>query len=272
MSTNQNSGSTVPKTGPLFELPLHKEASVKHVIAVGSGKGGVGKSTITSILAVMLARMGLTVGIMDADLTGPSIPQAFGLHEQARGEETTIRPVRSMTGIQIISMNVLLDDPMKPVVWRGPVIGTVIKQFWSHVVWEDVDILLIDMPPGTGDVPLTIYQSLPVKGMIMVSTPQDLVSVIVQKAANMADMMQVPLLGLIENMSYINCHHCEEVIYPFGKGKALKAAADLSVPLLAELPMDSSYAALVDAGRIETIPGMQLETAVRAILDRCGLR
>lgn len=271
MSNTNGKTNPTPKSGPLFELPLHKDASVKHVIAVGSGKGGVGKSTVTSILAVMLSRLGLTVGIMDADLTGPSIPQAFGIHEQARGEETTIRPTRSMTGIQVISMNVLLDDPMKPVVWRGPVIGTVIKQFWSNVVWEDVDILLIDMPPGTGDVPLTIYQSLPVKGMIMVSTPQDLVRIIVQKAANMADMMQVPLLGLVENMSYIKCHHCEEVIYPFGSGKAKEAAADLGVPLLAEMPLDSGYSSLVDAGRIETIPGLQLEDAVQAILQRCGL-
>lgn len=257
--------------GPLFEIPLHPEAKVKHVIAVGSGKGGVGKSTITSILAVMLSRMGYQVGLMDADLTGPSIPQAFGIHEQATGEETTIRPVRTMTGIQMISMNVLLDDPSKPVVWRGPVIGTVIKQFWSNVVWEDVDILLIDMPPGTGDVPLTIYQSLPIKGMIMVSTPQDLVSLIVQKAGRMADMMQVPLLGLIENMSYLRCTHCDELMYPFGKGKAAKAAKDLNVPLLAELAMDPAFAALVDKGRIETLPGLHLEEAVRAILSVCGL-
>ncbi len=257
--------------GPMFELPLHPEAKVKHVIAVGSGKGGVGKSTITSILAVMLARRGLSVGIMDADLTGPSIPQAFGLHEQATGEETTIRPVRTRSGIQVISMNVLLDDPMKPVVWRGPVIGTVIKQFWSNVVWDDVDVLLIDMPPGTGDVPLTLYQSLPIKGMIMVSTPQDLVSLIVQKAGRMADTMQVPLLGLIENMSYLKCDHCDEVIYPFGKGKAEKAAADLGVPLLEALPIDPSFARLVDTGEIEAVRGMQLQQAVAAILAVCGL-
>lgn len=258
--------------GPIFELPLHPEAKVKHVIAVGSGKGGVGKSTITSILAVMLARRGLTIGILDADLTGPSIPSAFGIHEQATGEETTIRPVRSKSGIQIISMNVLLDDPMKPVVWRGPVIGTVIKQFWSNVVWEDVDILLIDMPPGTGDVPLTLYQSLPIKGMIMVSTPQDLVSIIVQKAGRMADMMQVPLLGLVENMSYLRCDHCDEIMYPFGQGKAVKAAADLNVPLLDELAIDPAYAKLIDAGEIEAIPGMQLKQAVAAVLKVCGLK
>ncbi len=260
------------KKGPMFELPLHPEAKVGHVIAVGSGKGGVGKSTITSLLAVMLARRGLSVGIMDADLTGPSIPQAFGLHEQATGEDTTIRPVRSRSGIQVISMNVLLDDPMKPVVWRGPVIGTVIKQFWSNVVWEDVDVLLIDMPPGTGDVPLTLYQSLPIKGMVMVSTPQDLVSLIVRKAGWMADTMQVPLLGLVENMSYMKCDHCNEVIFPFGKGRAEQAAADLGIPLLETMPIDPAYAALVDAGEIESVKGMQLQQTIAAILAACGLK
>lgn len=258
--------------GPMFELPLHEEAKVSHVIAVGSGKGGVGKSTVTSMLAVMLARRGLNVGLMDADLTGPSIPQAFGLHEQATGEETTIRPVRTRTGIQVISMNVLLDDPMKPVVWRGPIIGTVIKQFWSNVVWEDVDVLLIDMPPGTGDVPLTLYQSLPIKGMVMVSTPQDLVSLIVQKAGRMADTMQVPLLGLVENMSYIRCEHCDELMFPFGQGKSEAAAKDLGVALLDELPIDPAYAKLVDQGEIESVKGMQLQHTVDAILDVCGLK
>lgn len=265
------SGQQAPGQGPLFSIPLHPEAKVKHVIAVGSGKGGVGKSTITSILAVMLAKRGLAVGLMDADLTGPSIPQAFGIHEQATGQETTIHPIRTRSGIQIISMNILLDDPAKPVVWRGPVIGTVIKQFWSQVVWEDVDVLLIDMPPGTGDVPLTLYQSLPIAGMIMVSTPQDLVSLIVQKAGRMADMMHVPLLGLVENMSFLRCVHCQELIYPFGKGRADQAAASLSVPLLDELPIDPLYAALVDSGQIEDVPGVQLEKTLQAVLDCCGL-
>ncbi|MDI9498699.1 MAG: Mrp/NBP35 family ATP-binding protein [Bacillota bacterium] len=238
---------------------LHPAASIRRVFAIASGKGGVGKSTVTALLAVSLARQGLSVGILDADLTGPSIPQAFGILDRATGTGDGILPVRTRTGIQLMSINLLLENPEQPVVWRGPVLAQVVSQFYSEVIWQDVDVLLIDLPPGTGDVPLTVFQSLPLTGLVMVATPQDLVRMIVAKAGHMAELLNIPLLGLIENMSGCPCPHCGEMLYPFGKGRAEDAALQLGVPLLAQLPINPEITRLVDAGAIEEVPGDPLE-------------
>lgn len=248
----------------LFEkLPPAEGARIKHVLGIASGKGGVGKSLVTSILAVQLQRIGLKVGILDADVTGPSIPQAFGVQGEIASaiHEKLLNPVKTKSGIQIMSINVLLDDPTAPVVWRGPIIATVVKQFYQEVFWEDLDVLLIDMPPGTGDVPLTVYQSLPLSGLVMVSTPQDLVTLIVNKAKRMAEIMNVPLLGLVENMSYFVCPSCNEKHYIFGKGKSEAAAESMGVPLLAELALDADLTTLVDKGEIESMSGLALGDA-----------
>ena len=254
----------VSRNQSLFEkLPPSEGSQIKHVLAVASGKGGVGKSLVTSLLAVQLQRLGLKVGILDADMTGPSIPHAFGVQDQmaeALGERL-IKPVTTASGIQLTSINVMLDDPTAPVVWRGPVIASVVKQFYQEVLWESLDVLIVDMPPGTGDVPLTVFQSLPVSGLVMVATPQDLVTLIVKKAKRMADTMEVPLLGLIENMSYFVCPDCSEKHYIFGKGKSAAAAEDMHIPLLAELPLDETLTQLVDAGKIEELPGLVLADA-----------
>ncbi len=251
--------------------PLHPKARVRSVFAVASGKGGVGKSSITAMLAVMLARQGLRVGILDADLTGPSIPQAFGLQGQAYSTGDGLEPMRTRIGIQIMSINVLLEDPTQPVVWRGPVLGQVIKQFYSEVIWDNLDVLLLDMPPGTGDVPLTVYQSLPVDGMVMVTSPQDLVHLIVRKAGVMAEKMQVPLLGLIENFAYLDCPSCHERLYPFGEGRGEDAANSLGVPFLDQLGMNPQIADLVDKGQIETLPADLLPGTVESILAHLPL-
>ncbi len=242
---------------------------VRHVIGVCSGKGGVGKSMITALTAVELARAGLTVGILDADLTGPSIPRLFGLHGQLSGSEHGIFPAQSHNGVQIISVNLMLESPEAPVIWRGPVIAGVVKQFWTDVIWDGLDVLLIDMPPGTGDVPLTVFQSIPLDGIIMVSTPQDLVSMIVRKARNMALMMGVKVLGFVENMSLLRCPCCGEEINIFGPGHTADAAAEMNVPLFDRLPMRSELAELADKGKIEDAPAgllPELITALRAII------
>ena len=249
-----------------FAAQLHPASRVRHVFAVASGKGGVGKSSLTALLAVSLARQGLSVAVLDADLTGPSMAQAFGVDGHATQGMGGIIPARTRTGIQLMSINLLLADPSQPVVWRGPVLASVVKQFYSEVIWEDVDVMLVDMPPGTGDVPLTVYQSLPISGLMMVTTPQDLVHMIVRKAGQMAEMMNVPLLGLIENMSWMQCPHCEERIYPFGEGHAAEAATLLGVPLIAELPLLPEINRLIDEGRIEEIPTDPLEAASDLII------
>ncbi|NJP40461.1 Mrp/NBP35 family ATP-binding protein [Oscillospiraceae bacterium HV4-5-C5C] len=248
---------------PKFEL--NPASHIRHVVAVASGKGGVGKSFVTTALAVMLQRQGLRTAILDADMTGPSIPQALGLTKVSGMADKLIQPAVTATGIQVMSVNLMLKDPTAPVVWRGPMITGAIQQFWSEVWWDKVDIMLIDMPPGTGDVPLTVFQSLPVDGLIMVATPQDLVSMIVAKAAKMASVMKVPLLGLVENMSYFSCPHCGEKSYPFGEGKTAAAAQKLGTQLLDELPLNSAYAGLADAGRVEYLPEPVLQGAVQAI-------
>lgn len=233
-----------------FLKPMNKYSSIKKVIGVVSGKGGVGKSLVTTLLAVKCAKAGLKVGILDADITGPSIPKSFGVTSRAMQDEECLLPTVTDGGIKIMSINLLLEDTNSPVVWRGPVISGVIEQFWSDVRWGELDYLFVDMPPGTGDVALTVFQSLPVDGIVIVSTPQDLVKMIVNKAYNMAKMMDVPVLGLVENMSYYVCEDCGKKINIFGESQIDETAKELGLPVLAKLPINSEINKLVDAGRI----------------------
>lgn len=244
---------------------LNPNASVKKVIAVVSGKGGVGKSTVTSMLAVAMAREGKRVGVLDADITGPSAPTAFGVTECQGADESGLYPALTRTGIQVMSINLLLDNPADPVVWRGPVIAGAVKQFWTDVIWEDVDYLFVDMPPGTGDVPLTVFQSLPVDGVIIVTSPQDLVSMIVAKAVKMANMMHIPVLGFVENYSYLRCPDCGRKTSVFGKSHLDEIAAQFNLPILAHLPIDPAVAEAYDNGQMETVNTEALSAAVEAI-------
>ena len=232
---------------------LNPRASVKKVIAVVSGKGGVGKSTVTSMLAVAMARKGKRVGILGADSTGPSAPTAFGVTECQGANEDGLYPALTRSGIQVMSINLLLDNPGDPVVWRGPVIAGAVKQFWTDVIWEDVDYLFVDMPPGTGDVPLTVFQSLPVDGIVIVTSPQDLVSMIVSKAVKMANMMHIPVLGFVENYSYLQCPDCGKKIQVFGKSHLDEVAKKFGLPVLARLPIDPAVAESYDNGLMETV-------------------
>ena len=243
------------------------KSNVKKVIAVVSGKGGVGKSTVTAMLAVAAARAGKRVGVLDADITGPSAPTAFGVTECQGANEDGLYPALSRGGIQIMSINLLLDNPDDPVVWRGPVIAGAVKQFWTDVIWEDVDYLFVDMPPGTGDVPLTVFQSLPVDGIIIVTSPQDLVSMIVSKAVKMANMMHIPVLGFVENYAYLQCPDCGKRIEVFGKSHLDKVAADFGLPVLARLPIDPAIAENYDNGLMETVNTDALAGAIQAILE-----
>ena len=245
--------------------PLNPKSSVKKVIAVVSGKGGVGKSTVTSMLAVAMARKGKRTAILDADITGPSAPTAFGVTEcQGAGEEG-LYPALSRSGIQIMSINLLLDNSTDPVVWRGPVIAGAVKQFWSDVIWEDVDYMFVDMPPGTGDVPLTVFQSIPVDGIIIVTSPQDLVSMIVSKAVKMANMMHIPVLGFVENYSYLECPDCGKKINVFGQSKLDEIAEAFNLPVLARLPIDPKVAEAYDSGLMETVDTEAMAAAVAAV-------
>ena len=244
--------------------PPHAKSHIKKVIGVVSGKGGVGKSMTSAMMAVSMRRKGYKVGVLDADITGPSIPKLFGVHGPAMGTEDGINPVESHTGIKIMSINLLLEDEEAPVVWRGPVIAGAVKQFWTDVVWKDVDFLFVDMPPGTGDVPLTVFLSLPVDGIVVVASPQELVSMIVAKAVNMAEMMKVPMLGIVENMSYIVCPDCGKKISVFGESHVDEVAAKHGLPVLAKCPIDPQLAACSDAGMIEAYPGQYLEGAADA--------
>ncbi len=245
---------------------LNQFSQIGRVIAVGSGKGGVGKSSVTAMLAVMMARRGYKVGILDADITGPSIPKAFGLTRKARGSEMGILPEETHMGIKVMSINLLLEDETQPVVWRGPVLGGAVTQFWTDVAWGMLDVLFIDMPPGTGDVPLTVYQSLPVDGAVIVSTPQSLVQMVVSKAYKMTEMLGIPTVGLVENMSYITCPDCGKKLSLFGEEGALDEAANaMGISLLAKLPMDAKVAALCDSGEIERVMCEEIAPAVDAI-------
>ena len=247
---------------------LNPLSSVKHVIGVVSGKGGVGKSIVTSMLAVLMQRKGYKTAILDADITGPSIPRNFGIKERAMSNGEYLLPVPSKTGIDIMSVNLLLEDETRPVVWRGPVIAGTVKQFWTDCVWNDVDYMFVDMPPGTGDVPLTVFQSLPIDGIVVVTTPQDLVSMIVEKATKMAQMMNIPIIGIVENMSYILCPDCGKKIHIFGEEKLNKVASKYGYELLGNLPMDGSLAALCDKGIIELMENDYLDKAVEAIENK----
>ena len=239
----------------------NKNSNIKHVIGVVSGKGGVGKSLVTSSLAGVMARAGFSVGILDADITGPSIPKMFGVHGPAMGNDDGTFPEVAEDGTKIMSINLMLDDEEAPVVWRGPVIAGVVKQFWTDVQWGDVDYLFVDMPPGTGDVPLTCFQSLPVDGIVIVTSPQELVQMIVKKAYNMAEMMHIPVLGLVENYSYISCPDCGKKIEIFGESHIDEVAASLNIPVIGKMPMDRAFATAADAGRIFDMPNNYLVKA-----------
>ena len=248
--------------------PQNKLSNVKHVIGVVSGKGGVGKSLVTCMLAVLLHRKGYKVGVLDADITGPSVPKAFGVKGEVTGREDGMYPPTTEKGIKMMSVNLLLEDETRPVIWRGPVIAGTVKQFWTDVVWGDLDCLLIDCPPGTGDVPLTVFQSIPLDGIVIVSSPQELVSMIVKKAANMADMMDIPVLGLVENMSYVLCPDCGKKIHVFGESHIAEIAEQFGYDLLAQIPMDAKLAALVDKGWIEMMQNDYMDAASDKIEDK----
>ncbi|MCI5519517.1 MAG: Mrp/NBP35 family ATP-binding protein [Treponema sp.] len=251
-----------------FRAYLRKGSSVKKVIGIVSGKGGVGKSLVTSLLASKVNKDGFRTAILDADITGPSIPESFGV-EKLRAEtvegEDALKPVVTDSGIQLMSMNFLLQNENDPVIWRGPVIGGAVKQFWTDVVWDNVDFMFVDMPPGTGDVPLTVFQSLPVDGIIVVSSPQQLVRVIVEKAVNMANMMKIPILGIVENMSYVKCPDCGKEITVFGKSNIDAIAKSFNLPVLARLPMEEGTSRAVDAGDVESIEMPELNEATKKV-------
>lgn len=248
-----------------FLEKLNPRSKVRRVVGVVSGKGGVGKSLVTAMLAVLLNRRGKHVGVLDADVTGPSIPKVFGLHGKATGDESGIIPVKTKNSIDVMSINLLLEDETAPVVWRGPMIANVVKQFWTDVVWDDVDYLFVDMPPGTGDVPLTVFQSLPVDGIIIVTSPQELVSMIVAKAVSMAKMMNIPILGIVENMSYVKCPDCGREIAVFGESHAEEIAEKYDLKVLGRLPLDPQIARKCDAGLAEEIEMPWLEKAADAV-------
>ena len=240
-------------------------SNIKKVIAVVSGKGGVGKSLVTSLLAVLSQRRGNQTAILDADITGPSIPKTFNVDKKAISNGEVLFPASTKTGIEMMSINLLLDDDTKPVIWRGPVIAATVKQFWSEVFWQDVDIMFVDCPPGTGDVPLTVFQSLPVDGIIVVTSPQDLVSMIVGKAVKMAEMMNIPILGIVENMSYFVCDKCEEKHYIYGESHIEEIAAQYGIPHIAKIPVEKTLRECVDAGNIEDFAGNWLDEMIEVV-------
>ena len=259
----QNCGQrTEPES--LLQKP-HEQSHIKKVIGVCSGKGGVGKSMVTSLLAVAMQRMGLKVGILDADITGPSIPREFGLKQKAEGNDTGIFPVRTTTGIDVMSLNLLLPNDSDPVAWRGPIIAGAVTQFWTDVIWGDKDVLFIDMPPGTGDVMLTVCQSIPVDAAVLVSTPQELVGMIVEKSIKMVDMLNIPVVGLVENMSYVQCPDCGKKIAVFGESHVNEIAKQYGIPHTAALPIDRKLAASADKGMIELTNGDWLDEIANAI-------
>lgn len=242
-----------------FAAKLHELSKVGKVIGVVSGKGGVGKSLVTSLLAVAMNRKGHRVAILDGDITGPSIPKAFGISGKAPIDERGVHPAKTESGIAVMSVNLLLDEETEPVVWRGPLVGGAVKQFWTDVIWDEIDYMFIDMPPGTGDVPLTVFQSLPVDGIVVVTSPQELVSMIVAKAVKMAELMSIPVIGLVENMSYFACPDCGSSHKIFGESHIDQIALTYGVPVLAKLPIDPAIAEHVDQGKVESLKGYGLE-------------
>ncbi len=250
---------------PDFSVPANADSHIKKVIGVVSGKGGVGKSLVTGLMSVLMRRRGHSVAILDADITGPSIPKAFGVHEKLFGSEEGILPAVSATGIRMVSLNLLLDSETDPVVWRGPVIAGTVKQFWSDVVWQDVDFMFVDMPPGTGDVPLTVFQSLPLDGILVVTSPQELVGMIVEKAANMARMMNIPVLGIVENMSYFQCDQCGKEHRIFGESHVEEIAARNGIERVARLPLQPAISRACDSGLVEMLEAPWLEELASAL-------
>lgn len=248
-----------------FLEDMNPMSDIKHVIGVVSGKGGVGKSFVTSTLAAKLRKQGKKVGILDADITGPSIPKMFGVHGPAEAVEEGTYPIEAEDGTKIMSINLLLEDEEKPVVWRGPVIAGAVKQFWTDIIWGELDYLLVDMPPGTGDVPLTVFQSLPIEGIIIVTSPQELVQMIVKKAYNMADMMDIPVLGVVENYSYIKCPDCGKKMQVFGESHIDEVAGELGIDVLGKMPLDPAFATKADEGRIFDLDVDYIDKGVEAI-------
>ncbi len=261
-SCSENCSDRKPES--FLEKP-HEKSNIKKVIGIVSGKGGVGKSIVSSMLAVNMKRKGYNTAILDADVTGPSIPKAFGVKEKAAADENGIFPSESATGVKLMSVNLMLENENDPVIWRGPVIAGVVKQFWTDVMWGDVDYMFVDMPPGTGDVPLTVFQSLPVDGIVIVTSPQDLVSMIVGKAVKMANMMNIPIIGIVENMSYAVCPDCGKKINIFGESKLESVAKEYGIEVLGRLPMDSCLAKACDMGEIEKYNGDWLDGASEKI-------
>ena len=257
-----SSGSCADRKKESLLASLNPKSTVKKVIAVVSGKGGVGKSTVTCSLAAAMAARGKKVGVLDADITGPSVPKAFGIHYRANGYEDAILPVETATGIQLMSVNLLLENETDPVVWRGPVIAGAVEQFWTDVIWGDLDYLFIDMPPGTGDVPLTVFQSIALDGIIIVTTPQDLVSMIVDKAVKMAQKMNVPILGIVENMSYFKCSDCGKIHKIFGDSNIDAIAEKHNIPVVCKLPINPDVAAKCDRGAAEEYEGEWLDPMI----------
>ena len=253
------------RTAESFRKSLRPGASVKKVIAVVSGKGGVGKSLVTCLMASEMQRRGHSCAVLDADITGPSVPKSFGVHEHCMGTDEYLFPVTTHTGIQLMSMNLILETETEPVVWRGPVIAGAVTQFWTDVMWRDVDYMFVDMPPGTGDVPLTVFQSLPVDGIVIVTTPQDLVGMIVEKAVHMAELMNVPVLGLVENMSYFKCPDCGKEHAIFGESKVEALAKQYGIAHYARLPIDPVITTMVDAGEVESVSGEHIAPIVDVI-------
>lgn len=248
-----------------FQAEMNLYSDIKHVIGVVSGKGGVGKSFVTASLANQMAAKGYKVGILDADITGPSIPKMYGLKGAASASEEGIDPMVTENGIKVISVNLLLPNEDDPVIWRGPIIANMVKQFWTDVIWGDLDYLFVDMPPGTGDVPLTVFQSLPVEGIVIVSSPQDLVRMIVRKAHKMAEMMQIPVLGVVENYSYVKCPDCGKEMYVFGESHIDDIAAEMNLKVLGKMPIQPEYAAMVDDGKMAELNNHYLDKAVEVM-------
>ena len=255
--------------GQIQKEPLNPQSTVRHVIGIVSGKGGVGKSIVTSMMSVLMRRRDYGVGVLDADITGPSIPKAFGTAGDVFSDGNGLIPLKTKTGIQMMSVNLLLEDETRPVVWRGPVIAGTVKQFWTDVIWNDVDFMFVDMPPGTGDVPLTVFQSLPLDGIIIVTTPQELVSMIVKKALNMAQLMNIPVIGLVENMSYVKCPDCGKELHIFGESKAEALCEAYGIPFLGRVPLDPNLASLCDKGIIELMENDYLDKAADAVAEFC---
>jgi len=261
-SCGENCASRDPKS---LQAKANPESRVKKVIAVMSGKGGVGKSLVSALIASELNKQGLKTGILDADITGPSIPMAFDIHERPMGNDVGILPPESEGGVKVMSINLLLKSETDPVAWRGPIIASTVKQFWTEVSWGDIDVLVVDMPPGTGDVPLTVFQSLPVDGVVIVTSPQDLVSMIVTKAVNLAGLMKLPVVGIIENMSYLVCPDCGKKISLFGESHIEEVANALGLKVLDQIPIDPAIAEAVDRGQVESLPEGLVAGAAEAV-------